>query len=64
MTPQQRFKFQRDAFRIFIADKDERELEHLMDDIKLRMAYLKSINPVNIIKGLHDLEDASMLDGD
>lgn len=52
MTPEERFQHERRAFRDWIAGKDECELQHLTDDIRLRQAYLQSIKPENIIKGL------------
>lgn len=64
MTPEEKFEFQRAAFRRFIADKTERQCELLINDLRLRIAYLRAINPVNIVQGLQDLEDQSILDGD
>lgn len=64
MTPEEKFEFQRAAFRRFVADKTERECELLINDLMLRIAYLRAINPVNIIQGLHDMESTNILDGD
>ena len=47
----ERFYNERRAFRTFIAEKNERELELLMDDIKLRKHYLKTLTPLRIIRG-------------
>lgn len=52
LSESERFKHERDAFRIWISGKGEKELVLLMDDIKLRQDYLENIKPENIIKNL------------
>ena len=43
MNKDEHFQHEREAFRIWISDKDERQLELLKSDIQLREFYLKKI---------------------
>lgn len=50
MNPDDVFQNQREAFRRFICGLTERQLEHLSDDIKLRLNYLENLKPEHIIE--------------
>lgn len=43
MSPEEKFINQREAFRLFIVDLDDRELELLMNDIQLRLDYIQNL---------------------